>query len=85
MVLSSLLAFLSLICFVRAGEDGTTFFIVGDYGVVTDLTQAEEIFDAIDTVVGSSQPQTIGSPEFFITVGDNIYPAVADAPTLDEF
>jgi hypothetical protein len=24
-------------------------------------------------------------PEFFITVGDNIYPLVADAPTVEEF
>lgn len=24
-------------------------------------------------------------PEFFITVGDNIYPAVGDAPTVEEF
>lgn len=68
-----------------AGDAGTTFFIVGDYGVVTNITQAEEVFDAINMVVGQGVDQSIDSPEFLITVGDNIYPAVSDAPTDAEF
>ena len=79
------LLLLATLSTVKAGEEGTTFFIVGDYGVVTNLTQADQIFDAIDTVVGAAQPQTIGDPEFFITVGDNIYPAVEGQPTVEEF
>ena len=69
----------------RAGDAGTTFFIVGDYGVVTDLTFANQVFDAIDEVVGQAEPQSISDPEFFITVGDNIYPAIKDAPSVEEF
>ena len=76
---------LLLAVFVSAGDTGTTFFIVGDYGVVTNITQAEEVFDAINMVVGQSTDQSIDRPEFLITVGDNIYPAVADAPTVAEF
>jgi metallophosphoesterase superfamily enzyme len=64
---------------------GTTFFIVGDYGVVTNITQAEEVFDAMNIAIGESAPNTIGSPEFIITVGDNIYPASKYDPTVAEF
>ena len=45
---------------------------------------ADQVFDAINTVVGQTQ-NAINQPEFFITVGDNIYPEVADAPTDAEF
>jgi hypothetical protein len=51
---------------------------------VTNLTQANQSFYAIDYVVGQSEEGTIGVPEFFITTGDNIYPLVGTAPTVDE-
>ena len=53
--------------------------------MVTNLTQAHESFFAIDYVVEKAQAGSIDDPEFFITVGDNIYPLVGDAPTVDEF
>jgi len=37
---------------VHAGTNGTTFFIVGDYGTVTDMTTPNFVFDAIDKVAG---------------------------------
>jgi hypothetical protein len=44
------------------------------------------VFDAINTVVGSSRTDTIGRPDFFITGGDNIYPAdYYGDPTQDEW
>jgi len=70
---------------VIAGPTGTTFFVVGDYGEVQNIEQANIVFDAIDLLVGYGADDTIGKPEFFVACGDNIYPAVADAPTDKEF
>lgn len=78
-------AFFSSFGLTSAGDAGTTFFIVGDYGVVTNLTQAIQVFDAIDEVVGQAEPKSISDAEFFVTVGDNIYPELEDAPTDEEF
>lgn len=41
-----------LITAVEAGTNGTTFFIVGDYGEVNDLNVANFVFDAINNVAG---------------------------------
>ena len=71
--------------FVFAGDSKTNFFIVGDYGVVTNMTMADSAFDAINTIVGNAESGSIDDPEFFITVGDNIYPASAANPTESEF
>jgi DNA repair exonuclease SbcCD nuclease subunit len=62
----------------------TTFFVVGDYGVVTNLKQANVVFDAMNHVVETAADQ-IDKAEFILAAGDNIYPAVADAPTQSEF
>lgn len=35
-----------------AGTTGTTFFVVGDYGEVQNIEQANIVFDAIDLLVG---------------------------------
>jgi hypothetical protein len=64
-----------------AGTNGTTFFVIGDYGVVTSMSTPNMVFDAIDSVVAAAANNTIGKPEFFVACGDNIYPAVANAPT----
>ena len=42
------------------------------------------VFDAMNQVVGAAV-DLIDKPEFIIAVGDNIYPAVANAPTSAEF
>ena len=80
-----LLVVLAVIGMVRAGTNGTTFFVVGDYGDVTNMAKANMVFNAIDQVVGTSTVDTIGKPEFFVACGDNIYPAVPSAPTTTEF
>jgi hypothetical protein len=43
------------------------------------------VFDKIDKVVGNGKPGSINKPSFIATVGDSIYPAVADAPTTDDW
>ena len=74
-----------MLSLAKAGATGTTFFIVGDYGDVVDMTTANMVFDAINAEVAGSPPNSIGSAEFFIATGDNLYPAVANAPTQQEF
>lgn len=66
-------------------DGGTTFFVVGDYGVVEWMNYPNSVFDQINGVVGAAEEHSISDPEFFVTVGDNIYPAIADAPTVEEF
>ena len=68
-----------------AAENGTTFFVVGDYGRVTALETPNMVFDAMNEVIGAGVYQSIDKPEFIITTGDNIYPAVGNAPTAEEF
>jgi len=55
--------------------------VIGDYGVVTSMSTPNMVFDAIDNVVAAAANDTIDKPEFFVACGDNIYPAVGDAPT----
>ena len=81
----AILLFATILCMVRAGINGTTFFVVGDYGDVNSMSRANMVFDAINSVVGASTVDTIGKPEFFVACGDNIYPAVPSAPTTTEF
>ena len=76
--------FLLLSQIVFAGS-GTTFFVVGDYGMVTALDTPNMVFDAINDVVGAGTVDSIDKPEFFVSCGDNIYPAVPNAPTFHEF
>ena len=63
--------------------NGTTLFVVGDYGDVQALSTANMVFDAMNQVVGAAV-DLIDKPEFIIAVGDNIYPAVANAPLILE-
>jgi hypothetical protein len=76
---------LALVGVAMAGTNGTTFFVIGDYGVVTSMATPNMVFDAMDGVVAGAANNTIGNPEFFVACGDNIYPKVANAPTELEF
>ena len=38
----------------KAGSNGTTIYIVGDYGTVTNMTIPNIVFDALDTVEGNA-------------------------------
>ena len=43
------------------------------------------VFNAIESIVSTAADNSIDNPEFFIACGDNIYPAVPNAPTTSEF
>jgi metallophosphoesterase superfamily enzyme len=70
---------------VSAGVNGTTFFVVGDYGDVTNMVAPNMVFNAIDAVVQGAADESIDKPEFFIACGDNIYPSNPSSPTTAEF
>ena len=72
---------------VRADNvrNGVDFFVVGDFGWVRDMHDPNMVFDAIETVKSNAIPNSNDDAQFFMTVGDNLYPVVETAPTDDEF
>jgi hypothetical protein len=68
-----------------ATRDGVDFFVIGDYGWVQDLTDSNLTFDAMDSIKAKAEPGSNDDFEFFVTVGDNLYPRVGDSPTKEEF
>ena len=58
---------------LSSARTASTFFVVGDYADVTDMSGTNIIFDAIDNVIGKGI-QHIDQPDFFVAIGDNIYP-----------
>lgn len=46
------------------------FTVVGDFGLVEDLSYADKLFTAINDHTANGHPFS-----FFVTVGDNIYPS----------
>lgn len=58
-----------------AAKEGISFVVVGDFALLSDMKAANAVFDDIASL---KQNAVIGSKEdydFFVTTGDNIYPA----------
>ena len=66
-------------------RNGADFFVVGDFGWVRDMTDPNSVFDAIDSVKGQARPGSFDDGEFFISVGDNLYPHDDFNPTDEEW
>ena len=49
------------------------------------MTDPNSVFDAIDSVKSNAIPNSNDDAQFFITVGDNLYPVNETAPTDEEF
>jgi hypothetical protein len=49
------------------------------------MTDPNSVFDAIDSVKANAIPNSNDDAQFFITVGDNLYPVNETAPTDEEF
>lgn len=49
------------------------------------MTDPNSVFDAIDSVKANAVPGSNDDAQFFISVGDNIYPVNETAPTDDEW
>ena len=66
-------------------KEGLSFVIIGDFGPMQDLSNAEKVFDSIAFMKNNADLDSPKNFDFFITVGDNIYPADEDYPTEEEF
>ena len=64
---------------------GRDFLVVGDFGWVRDMSDPNLVFDAINATKMNAVPNSNDDAEFFVTVGDNLYPVVETAPTDEEF
>ena len=62
-----------------AVDGGIDFFVVGDYGWVQDMGPSDGSFDLMSKIAGEEDI------DFFVTVGDNIYPKDGSNPTTAEF
>lgn len=60
-------------------SSGKDFLLVGDYAYIEKMEHARQTFAAINDMVVNEKI------DHFITMGDNIYPMVADDPTEEEF
>lgn len=49
------------------------------------MSDPNMVFDAIETVKSNAIPNSNDDAQFFMTVGDNLYPSIETAPTDEEF
>ena len=63
---------------------GISYVVVGDFGSIQDLTQANAVFDALNLLKKNAVPGSREDFSFFVTTGDNLYPNVAQSPTTEE-
>ena len=68
----------------KSNKVGIDFFMVGDYGYVQDVDASILTFNKMDEIVGNPKDSR-DEIDFFMTMGDNIYPAVDTNPTDEEF
>lgn len=68
-----------------AARDGISYVVVGDFGNMNNLAPANAVFDAIAKLKQEAVPESPEDFQFFVTVGDNLYPKNATTPTDDEF
>ena len=79
-ILSLLSMFTSSYC-----KDGISFVLVGDFGYVGNITAAIEVFNQINKMKLYAEKDSAEDFDFFVTVGDNLYPKDSGEPTFDEF
>ena len=68
-------------------KKGIDFYLVGDYGLATNLTIAHRTFGMMDSIMEGASNETNPRDliDFMLAAGDNMYPMVADHPTDWEF
>ena len=65
-------------------KEGISFVVVGDYGVMSDLTRANAVFDAISKMKEQAESGSAEDFDFFVTTGDNIYASDETNPSESE-
>ena len=66
-------------------KDGISFVVVGDYANIKDMSISNLVFDGIESLKLNADPESAEDFDFFITVGDNIYPEKSTSPYDYEF
>mmetsp|Transcript_77641 Transcript_77641/g.107365 ORF Transcript_77641/g.107365 Transcript_77641/m.107365 type:complete len:215 (-) Transcript_77641:480-1124(-) len=84
-ILAALGIFMSQTVKASDDENGLRYYIVGDYGWIADMYDTNRVFDAINEFKGNAEPGSKDDGEFFMTVGDNLYPLDAYNPQPWEF
>ncbi|MFM7855961.1 MAG: metallophosphoesterase [Flammeovirgaceae bacterium] len=72
-------------CFLGSCRIGADFFVVGDFGWARDMQDPDMVFNAMNEVKMNAVPDSNDDAQFILSVGDNLYPMVDEAPTDEEF
>lgn len=67
------------------GKEGISFVVVGDFGVIKHMDGPNDVFHDIDHMKKNAQPGSVEDFDFFLSVGDNLYPKDNTNPTSSEF
>lgn len=82
----SKLVFTTLVSSVLAEKDGISFVVIGDFAKISDMTNANKVFDEINRIKATATPDAKENFDFFVTTGDNLYVAGSQFdPQPEEF
>ena len=70
---------------MASAKEGVSFVVLGDYGWVNSMHHAKNVFNAINNLKKKAEPESAEDFDFFVTVGDNLYPDHSRKPTDEEF
>ena len=77
--------YLSVLAPAVIAKDGVSFVVIGDFTSMKDLAQANGVFNSINQLKKEATKGSAEDFDFFVTTGDNLYPAVYDTPSDEEF
>lgn len=66
-------------------KEGISFVVVGDFANINHMTPPNAVFNDINAMKQSAQRDSPEDFDFFLTVGDNLYPRNGNYPTNAEF
>ncbi len=69
----------------ETAKDGLNLIVLGDFTNIANMTAGNDIFDGINELKKNAKKRSPEDFEFFVTVGDNLYPTDPKNPTEKEF
>lgn len=76
---------MALVAGAAQAKDGISFVVMGDFGNVRHMRLPNQIFDDIDSMKRTAKSGSAEDFDFFLTVGDNIYPSNVHTPSTAEW
>ena len=70
-----------LLPYLVQSKTGISYVIVGDFTYIKNLEHANAAFDSIENLKANAVPGSKEDFDFFVTVGDNLYPVDELEPT----